>query len=424
VLANLIGVILLLAGSVWASQQAAKAEALADARHATDMLAALLVEPNLDNRLADGDREAAAALNVVLQPRLAAAGVLRVKIWTPEQRIVYSDEPRLIGRTYPLSDDDLRALRDGITRAELSDLRRPENRFERSAGRLLEVYRQIMTPDGRPMLLETYSSYSDATARQVDIWIKFAPITVSVLLALLAMQLPLAHRMVAQLRASQQERELLQARALDTSTEERRRIAGSLHDGIVQDVSASALLVAGAADQLRDGSAYGSHREAAEVLGDAATVLRDSVGSLRSLLVEIYPPNLERAGLCPALADVAARLRPRGIDVRMHVPDRLDVPLDTATLLFRTAQEALQNVVKHARAQIVTLTVTELPDRLVMEIADDGAGFDLASTLRRPRSGHLGLSVLADLAAAAGASLDVRSAPGAGTSLRLEVALP
>jgi two-component system, NarL family, sensor kinase len=424
VLANLIGVILLLGGSVWASQRAAKDEALADARHATDMLATLLVEPNLDSRLADGDREAAAALNVVLQPRLAAAGVLRVKIWTPEGRIVYSDEPRLIGRTYPLSDDDLQALRDGITRAELSDLRRPENRFERSAGRLLEVYRQIMTPDGRPMLLETYSSYSDATARQVDIWIKFAPITVSVLLALLAMQLPLAHRMAAQLRASQQERELLQARALDTSTEERRRIAGSLHDGIVQDVSASALLVAGAADQLREGSAHGSHREVAEVLGDAATVLRDSVGSLRSLLVEIYPPNLERAGLCPALADVAARLRPRGIDVRMHVPDRLDVPLDTATLLFRTAQEALQNVVKHARAHIVTLTVTELPDRVVMEITDDGAGFDLASTLRRPRSGHLGLSVLADLAATAGASLDVRTAPGAGTSLRLEVALP
>src|SRR3954471_22065336 len=200
VLANLIGVILLLAGSVWASQRAAKDEALADARHATDMLAALLVEPNLDSRLADGDREAAAALNVVLQPRLAAAGVLRVKIGPPEERIVYSDEPRLIGRTYRLGDDDLQALRDGITRAELSDLTRPENRFERSAGRLLEVYRQITTPDGRPMLLETYSSYSDATARQVDIWIKFAPITVSVLLALLAMQLPLAYRMAAQLR--------------------------------------------------------------------------------------------------------------------------------------------------------------------------------------------------------------------------------
>src|SRR4051812_19858621 len=120
VLANLIGVILLLAGSVWASQRAAKDEALADARHATDMLATLLVEPNLDNRLADGDREAAAALNVVLQPRLAAAGVLRVKIWTPEQRIVYSDEPRLIGRTYRLGGGDPQAPGGGDPPARAS----------------------------------------------------------------------------------------------------------------------------------------------------------------------------------------------------------------------------------------------------------------------------------------------------------------
>src|SRR3954471_21223984 len=384
VLANLIGVILLLAGSVWASQRAAKDEALADARHATDMLATLLVEPNLDSRLADGDREAAAALNVVLQPRLAAAGVLRVKIWTPEQRIVYSDEPRLIGRTYPLSDDDLQALRDGITRAELSDLRRPENRFERSAGRLLEVYRKIMTPDGRPMLLETYSSYSDATARQVDIWIKFAPITVSVLLALLAMQLPLAYRMAARRGTSQKERELLQARALDPPTEERRRIAGSLHDGIVQDVSASALLVAGAADQLREHDPAESTEEVAEVLGHAATALRESVGSLRSLLVEIYPPNLARAGLASALGDLAARLRPRGIDVTLVVADQLDLPLETATLLFRTAQEALQNVVKHSRASAVEVTVRQLPHSWVLTVTDDGAGFDVDATRRAP----------------------------------------
>src|SRR3954451_8713830 len=323
VLANLVAVLLLMAGSVWASGAAAKAEAIADARHGTDLLARLLVEPALDERLAAGDPAGVAAMDEVLRPRMEAAEVYRVKIWTAGQRVAYSDEASLIGRRFDLEDDELEALQDGRTRAELSDLSRPENQLERSAGQLLEVYRQIRTPDGRPMLLEAYFSYQDATARQVDIWMPFAAISVCVLLALLAMQLPLARRMLTQLRAAGRERELLQARALDASTEERRRIAGNLHDGIVQHVSASALLVAGAADQLREGSAHGSHREVAEVLGDAATVLRDSVGSLRSLLVEIYPPNLERAGLCPALADVAARLRPRGIDVRMHVPDRL-----------------------------------------------------------------------------------------------------
>ena len=131
-----------------------------------------------------------------------------------------------------------------------------------------------------------------------------------VLLTLVAVQLPLAWRMATQLRATQRERELLQARALDVSAEERRLIAGSLHDGIVQDVSASALLVARAADDLRAGPADGRHGQVVEVLGQAAGALRESVGSLRSLLVEIHPPTLEQAGLPGALADLAARLRP------------------------------------------------------------------------------------------------------------------
>jgi two-component system NarL family sensor kinase len=421
VLANLVAVTLLMAGSVWASQVAAEGEAIADARHATELLATLLVEPNLDDGLAAGDPAAVDVLDAVLGDRLAAADLIRVKIWSPDGEIVYSDEPRLIGTSYPLGDDEEEALRDGVTRAELSDLSRPENRYERESGRLLEVYQRIRTPDGQPMLLETYSPYQDATARQVDIWYKFAPISVSVLLALLVVQLPLAHRMVSQLRATGRERELLQARALDASTEERRRIAGSLHDGIVQDVSASALLVARAADQLREKMSGGSEHELAEDLAQASHALRDSAGSLRSLLVEIYPPNLERAELSLALADLAARLRPRGIDVRISVPDGLQPPPETAALLFRTAQEALLNVGKHSGARRVEVTVRETPSNLVLEIADDGVGFDLASTLRQPRSGHLGLSVLADLAAADGATLDVRALPGAGTCLRLEV---
>ena len=421
VAANLLAVALLMAGSVWASQEAAQQEAIADARHTTDLLATLLVEPNLDERLAVGNTEAIAALDTVLRDRLADADVIRVKIWTPEGDIVYSDEPRLIGRNYPLGSEDLEALSDRITGAELSDVSRPENQFERSFGRLLEVYRGIHTPAGEPLLLETYSSYQEATARQADIWYRFAPISVAVLLALLAVQLPLASRMVSQIRATARERELLQARALDASTEERRRIAGSLHDGIVQDVSASSLLLAGAADRLRESPPSGPPQEVAEVLTEASVALRESVGSLRSLLVEIYPANLERAGLVSALADLAARLRPRGIEVTISVPERLDVPLETATLLFRTAQEALLNVVKHAHARHVEVTLSETPDALVLEVTDDGAGFDLPAALSSQRGGHLGLTLLADLAAGDGATLDMLTAPGAGTCLRLTV---
>lgn len=425
VVANLIAVLLLMAGSVWASAAAAKAEAIADARHSTDLLAMLLVVPALDERLAVGDPAGVAAMDDVLRPRMAAADVYRVKIWTEEGRIAYSDEASLIGRAFELEADELAALHDGRTRAELSGVSQPENQFEGSAGRLLEVYRQIRTPEGRPMLLEAYFSYEDATARQAEILLSFAVISVCVLAALLAVQLPLARRMVNRLRAAGTEREQLQARALDASTEERRRIAGNLHDGIVQDVSASALLVAGAADRLRVlGRSAAPDRATtgvADDLAQASQALRDSVGSLRSLLVEIYPPDLERAGLSSTLHDLAARVRARGVEARITVPDGLELPPATAGLLFRTTQEVLVNVVKHAGAGTVDITLREVPAGLELEVTDDGIGFDLGAALSRPGNGHLGLSVLADLAGAAGATLAVRTAPGAGTSVRLEV---
>jgi two-component system, NarL family, sensor kinase len=424
VVANLVAVLLLLAGGLWASVGAAEDEALADARTTTDLLATVLVQPRVDEPLLSGDPDARAAFDTVAARWLEGTGIIRLKIWTADGEIVYSDEPRLIGQTYALDEEDREALADGVTRAERSDLNRPENRYERSFGTLLEVYRHIDGPDGQPLLLETYSIYREVTSRQFEIWAEFAPISMVVLLTLVAVQLPLARRMVRQLRATERERELLQARALDASTEERRRIAGSLHDGIVQDVSASALLVARAADDLRTDPAEGAHRDVAEVLGQAAGALRSSVGSLRSLLVEIYPPNLERAGLPSALADLAGRLRPRGIDVRLHVAEDVDPGPAAAALVLRTAQEGLRNVGKHARASRVDVTLAQEPGRLVLEIADDGVGFDATPVVRRPGRGHLGLRLLADLAGAEGATLAIRTAPGAGTSLRLEVPRP
>ncbi|MGY1824059.1 sensor histidine kinase [Geodermatophilus sp. SYSU D00079] len=419
-LANLVAVVLLLGGGVWAGVEAAEDEALADARHMTDLLAAVLVEPNVDEALLSGDAQTLQAFDVRMRDRLAAVGIVRVKIWTADGRIVYSDEPRLVGQTYGLDEDDRAALRDGVTRAEVSDLTRPENRFERSFGQLLEVYRHIDGPDGQPLLLETYSVYQEATSRQAEIWWEFAPISMAVVLTLLAVQMPLAHRMVTQLRATQRERELLQARALDASAEERRRIAGSLHDGIVQDVSASALLVARAADELRAPAACDCPHPDAEVLGQAAGALRESVGSLRSLLVEIHPPDLARSGLPMALADLAGRLRPRGVDVRVHVADDLAPPPAAAALVLRTVQEALRNVAKHSSAGRVDVTVEEHAGGLVCEVTDDGVGFEAAPD-PDGQGGRFGLRLLADLAAAEGAALWLRTAPGSGTGLRLEV---
>jgi signal transduction histidine kinase len=422
VVANLAAVALLMVGSVWASNRAAEAESLSDARTSTDVLATTLFEPALTDAVLTGDPEAMTALDRAVAAARRDAALVRVKIWDPTGRIVWSDEPRLVGSSFPLGDDEQEALESGETAAEISDLSRPENRYERSRGVLLEVYRRIDTPSGQPVLFETYLNYDDATSRRRDIWLTFAPISATVLLLLMLVQLPLADRMIRQLREGEAERLGLLARAADASTDERRRIAGSLHDGIVQDLAGASFVLAGAADQLGDGPVPAQRAAGVTTsVRAAADAVRGSVAALRSLLIEIYPPHLAKAGLPTALRGLADRLHPRGVGVRIDVPDQLDLPPETAALVFRVAQEALINIGKHAQATEVTVGVHETSGRVVLEVEDDGVGFDVAGAAPE---GHFGLRVLADLAEEAGATLDLTTAPGAGTTLRLEVPLP
>ncbi|MCW2635110.1 MAG: putative signal transduction histidine kinase [Blastococcus sp.] len=424
VVSNLAAVALLLAGTVWASGRAAEKESLADARAAADALASVVVEPALTDEILTGDPGTLAVLDAVAAGMRRDAELVRIKIWAGDGTIVYSDEPRLVGTAYPLGPDEQEALRSGDTYAEVSDLEKPENRYERARGwQLLEVYRRVHTPSGEPLLFETYFRYGDATARQVDIWLTFAPISVTALLLLLLLQLPLGHRMIRQLRAGEQERQALQTRTADASIDERRRIAGSLHDGIVQDLSAASYVLSGAVQGLENRAPEGTGEITAS-LRAARTAVRDSVTALRSLLIEIYPAHLSEAGLPSALRDLATRLRPRGVDVVVRVPTDVDVPPDVAALVFRVAQEALINVAKHAGARRVTLEVRTEVDAVTLEVTDDGVGFDPDVSTADTRSGHFGLRVVADLADAAGATLDVATAPGEGTALRLRVPLP
>jgi two-component system NarL family sensor kinase len=422
ILANLAAVALLMAGGVWASGRAAESESLSDARTSTAVLATVLVEPALTDAVLDGDAGALDALDRVVDQARRDAALVRVKIWDPSGRIVYSDEPRLIDTSFGLGQDEREALRTGETAAEISDLTEPENRYERAQGVLLEVYRRISTPAGRPLLFETYLRYDDATARQRQILLTFAPISVTALLLLLLVQLPLGDRMVRQLREGEAERLGLQARTADASTDERRRIAGSLHDGIVQDLAAASYVLSGASDQLAGGSVPADKAATIRTGVRAAEgAVRGSVAALRSLLIEIYPPHLAQSGLPSALRGLAHRLQPRGVTVRVDVPDEVDVAPETAALLFRVAQESLINVGRHARAHEVTLALRRRDHSVLLEVEDDGVGFDQADGAG---TGHFGLRVLADLAEEAGATLDVATAPGCGTALRLEVPLP
>jgi two-component system, NarL family, sensor kinase len=284
------------------------------------------------------------------------------------------------------------------------------------------VYSPVWTPSGQPLLFETYSPYRQVTQRTGQLWRGFAGITISSLLILVVLLLPILWRLLNRITSAQSQREVLLQRAVDASDEERQRIAGTLHDGPVQELAATSFTVAGAAEKAADSGQL----ELAEMLTTAAGTVRASIRGLRSLLVDIYPPSLTSAGLGPALTDLTEVLAARNIATHLSLAEGAAARLPPAQqqLVFRIARECLRNAARHASARNVEVRLFRHGRGTVLEINDDGTGFDPAPVLGNPEDGHFGLRILTDVAANAGADLLLATAPGAGCRWRLEVPDP
>jgi signal transduction histidine kinase len=398
----------------------AEQQAVHDVAEKTDVLAQSVVQPALTDAMTGNPRVATRVLRPVITPSLTDTLLVRVKLWSPRGTIVFSDEPRLIGRTFPLDDEARDALQSPQTTADISNLERPENRFERGRGKLLEVYRPVWTPGGRPLLLEAYFKYATVDSRSSGLWRGFAGILLSAIAALLILIVPLVAFLLNRTKRAHEQREEMARRAVAASDEERRRIGASLHDGAVQQLAAASFDLAGRAQQ----AAAAGEAEHAQVLTAAAATVRGTVGGLRSLLVEIYPPNVGAAGLASALRGLASPLADRQVDVLYDIDEEVAamLPPSTQEEMFRVAQECLRNVAKHSGARQVIIRLDEPPGGWArMEIEDDGTGFDAAEDAAE---GHLGLELIADAARRCNAELAVASRPGQGTRFRMDVRVP
>jgi len=411
-------------GGLLVSQRIAGEQAVHDVAELTDDLAVSVVQPALTDAMAASPGQARQTLDPLVRHWLGGEGeMVRVKIWTTGGTVLYSDEPRLIGQTFPLDGDSRAALLPPRTEAGITDLARPENRYERGEGKLLEVYRPVWTPDGTPLLFETYFRYDTVSQGSQQLWRGFAGVTLSSLLALLLLLGAGGALLAARARRAGARHEELLRRALDASDAERRRIAATLHDGVVQQLVAASFTAAG---QARRAASGGDPRLAAD-LDTVATAVRDSIAGLRSLLVDIYPPSLHAAGLASALHDLAdAASRGAGqvpdIDTRVDASVADTVPEQEQEAMFRIAQEAVHNAVRHSRAGHLTLRLAAEDGTPALEIADDGDGFDAARLAADGADGHFGLRLMAEAARHGGGWLGVMSAPGAGTVVRYAAA--
>jgi signal transduction histidine kinase len=197
--------------------------------------------------------------------------------------------------------------------------------------------------------------------------------------------------------------------------EERNRLARELHDAVTQKLFGVVLAAeSGAALLSRDVAAAGAQLA---LVGELAG---EAMDELRSVIVHLRPPALDAEGLAVALSkhvDVLRRAHRRAIE--LDVAGDCDCPPAIATDVFRIAQEALHNALRHAGAAgiSVVLRCGDGGGGLELTVADDGVGFDVSVV----RSRRLGLTTMAERARAIGGDLRIDSAPGAGTTVRLAV---
>lgn len=360
----------------------------------------------------------APALDAVMRSRILTTQVVRVKLWNPQGLVLYSDERRLIGQSFALDSEARAALTEPRTEAGITDLDRPENGLESAPGKLLEVYRPVWTPSGKPLLFEAYFRYDLVSQRSDELWRGFSGVMLSTLVAVLVMLAPLLWLLYRRARSAQLQRERLMRRALDASTEERRRIAATLHDGVVQQLAGAAFLVG---SEVERASSQGEQGRA-ERLAEAAASVRDGVAGMRSLLVDIYPPSLTAGGLAAALADLVRTQSGSTARIHLDVDTAAEAALDAEQqqAVFRVAQECLRNAVRHSGAGDIWIELSQQAKDVRLEVADDGRGLEPDRVEQAAAGGHLGLRLITDVAVAVGARLSVASS-AAGARFRLEV---
>jgi len=221
----------------------------------------------------------------------------------------------------------------------------------------------------------------------------------------------------ARLQASHHQISDLFGRLIATQETERTRIARDLHDDVGQRIAGIGIAVSSLKRRL--GSGQGDPTVAA--LTSMQRDLTALAEEIRHVSHELHPTQLQHAGLGPALSAVCKQFGKRhGIAAVCRANDELGPIGDEAALgLFRVAQESLRNVSKHAGATEVEVALTATADVVRLTIADNGKGFDLAAA--RQRSGGLGLLSIDERVRLLQGTVDITTAPGAGTMVRVQV---
>jgi len=195
--------------------------------------------------------------------------------------------------------------------------------------------------------------------------------------------------------------------------EERQKLARELHDSVSQALYGIALGAHTARTLLeRDPGLV------AEPLAYILSLAKAGLAEMRALIFELRPESLETEGLVSAISKQAAAVQARhDVPVETDMCEEPDLPLKAKQELYRVAQEALHNIIKHAGASRVNVRLGRTAEVIILEIRDNGRGFDPLGSF----PGHLGLRSMQERVSHLGGRLQIESAPGQGTHILTQV---
>jgi len=226
------------------------------------------------------------------------------------------------------------------------------------------------------------------------------------------------NHMVDQLQAYRKGLQEYVATVTDSQEEERKRIARDLHDGTIQNLIAIGQRIELAREMLAEQSVDESRQQLTEV----RTMVKESIEGIRQFSRDLRPLALEDLGLIPALQYLVGRLEnDETINTHLNIEgDAVGLASDLEVAIFRITQEVLNNIQKHARATKVWVTVRFLPKQSLLEVRDNGVGFDVPeNTTDLVRGGSFGLMGLEERANLFGGDISFQSAPNQGTIVRV-----
>ena len=255
-------------------------------------------------------------------------------------------------------------------------------------------------------------SFADLTADDLlDPWVFLTT-------GIIAGQLIVAlQRRAEQARRREQETRLLSEKAQQLAAfQERQRLARELHDSVSQGLYGIKLGAHTAREALDSDPV-----EAIAPLEYVIALTEAGLAEMRALIFELRPESLAFDGVIAAITKQVAVLRTRyKLSVDAQLSEEPPLSLERKQALYRIAQEALHNIVKHACASAVTLRLSSQEGELILEVCDDGKGFDPTG----PFPGHLGLLSMQERAAQMGGTCSIESAPARGTYFRVCIPIP